>query len=449
MRRVTTKVTPIAVGGTYRTVGGMNTPASPHDSDTDTPTTGSEKQGCPVSSMRDWARDFDHADPRYNEHAPEIWAALRGSGCPVAHTEAYGGTWLPVTHEAVHQIAYDTEHFSSVGVVVNNIKPEWENMGLGGAAPITSDPPVHHNARRILLPAFAPKKIAELEGDVRNLCIGLLDRIEKGMAERGERTFDAAREYAQHIPVYVIATMLGMPIEDSDLFREFVHIILERVDAPVEERMEIVGQVAQYVRGVVEDHRVNHRDDLVGHLIETTDEHGQPLTEEHIVGTVILTLIAGIDTTRSGIGSTLWHFGKTPSDRAKLHENPALMPLAIEEMLRAYAPVTMARVVKEDVEVAGVQMKRGDWTLLPFPAANRDPEQFERADEIIIDREENRHAAFGLGIHRCAGSNLARLEMRVALEEFLARFPAYEVSGGVKWSVGQVRGPRELPVTVS
>ena len=124
--------------------------------------------------------------------------------------------------------------------------------------------------------------------------------------------------------------------------------------------------------------------------------------------------------------------------------------LAIEEFLRAYAPVTMARVVAKDVEVGGCPMKQGDWVLLPFPAANRDPQVFENADEVIIDREVNRHAAFGLGIHRCIGSNLARLEMRVAIEEFIARFPEFAVDKSIRvtWSVGQVRGPRRLPVRV-
>ena len=127
---------------------------------------------------------------------------------------------------------------------------------------------------------------------------------------------------------------------------------------------------------------------------------------------------------------------------------PELVPTAVEEFLRAYAPVTMARLVSEPVEVGGCPMNVDDWVLLSFPAANRDPEAFDRADEVLIDREQNRHLAFGLGIHRCVGSNLARMELTVAVEEWLRRFPEFEVSepDGVRWSTGQVRGPRELPV---
>ena len=130
--------------------------------------------------------------------------------------------------------------------------------------------------------------------------------------------------------------------------------------------------------------------------------------------------------------------------------SPTCWPTAIEELLRAYAPVTMARMVAKDHDFHGCPMKTDDWVLLPFPAANRDPEMFERADEVVIDRVENRHAAFGLGIHRCLGSNLARLELRVAVDEFLQRFPDFELADpdAVRWSVGQIRGPRELPVRI-
>jgi cytochrome P450 len=126
------------------------------------------------------------------------------------------------------------------------------------------------------------------------------------------------------------------------------------------------------------------------------------------------------------------------------------MDTAVEEFLRAYAPVTMARLVAKDFEFKGCPMKEGDWLLLPFPAANRDPDVFPRADEVVLDRVENRHAAFGLGIHRCLGSNLARMELRVALEEWMKRYPDFELTDPAKvtWSAGQVRGPRTVPVRI-
>ncbi len=129
---------------------------------------------------------------------------------------------------------------------------------------------------------------------------------------------------------------------------------------------------------------------------------------------------------------------------------PELLPTAIEEFLRAYAPVTMARRLSHDVEFQGCPMKAGDRILMNFPGANRDPKAFPDADKVIIDRKVNRHVAFGAGIHRCAGSNLARMELRVAIEEFLARIPEFELAEGgvVTWAGGQVRGPREVPVVI-
>jgi hypothetical protein len=170
-----------------------------------------------------------------------------------------------------------------------------------------------------------------------------------------------------------------------------------------------------------------------------------------VARTIALLLIAGIDTTWSAIGASLWHLAKTPADRERLVAERDLLPSAIEELLRAYAPVTMARLVKEDVEIGGCPMKAEDWVLLSFPAANRDPEMFDRPDEVILDRSPNRHAAFGLGVHRCAGSHLARMELRVALEEWIAAFPTFSLADpeAVRWSGGQVRGPRVLPLRVA
>jgi cytochrome P450 len=161
-----------------------------------------------------------------------------------------------------------------------------------------------------------------------------------------------------------------------------------------------------------------------------------------------LLLIAGIDTTWSAIGSALWHLAKTPGDRERLIAEPELMPRAIEEFLRAFAPVTMAREVMKETEIGGCPIKPGNMVLLSFPAANRDPTVFPDADRVVIDRKQNPHAAFGLGIHRCVGSNLARMEMTVAIEQWLKRIPDFRLdpAGKVAWSEGTVRGPRQLPM---
>jgi len=391
--------------------------------------------------VTDWTTDFDHADPEYNLRAHEIWATLRET-CPVAHTDRYGGAWLPVRHEDVSRIAYDTEHFTSRAVVVNTGEVLAE-APIGGAPPITSDPPFHQHARRLVLPPFSPKQIDPWEDDVRSLCTGLLD------AMGDTDVIDAAVQYAQDIPVNVIARMLGFPLEDAQLFRGFVHDVLEGVNVAPESRVEAFQRLDAYLDAQIEDHRLHPRDDLTGFLLTTTI-FDQPLSHEHVRGTIVLLLLAGIDTTWSAIGSSIWHLASHPDDLRRLRAEPELWPTAVEEFLRAYAPVTMARLVAKDVEIGGCPMRADDWVLLPFPAANLDPDAFERADEVLIDRQVNRHAAFGLGIHRCLGSNLARLEVRVAVQEFVRRFPAFELAdpGAVRWSVGQIRGPRELPIRI-
>jgi len=205
-----------------------------------------------------------------------------------------------------------------------------------------------------------------------------------------------------------------------------------------------------YLSAQIEDHVAHPRDDLTTYLIEA-EMDGSKLDPFHIGGTIALLLLAGIDTTWSAIGSSIWHLARTPADRERLVADPGLIPTAMEELLRAYAPVTMARLVKDDMEWNGCPMKADEWILLSFPAANRDPEAFDDADKVVIDREINRHSAFGLGIHRCLGSHLARMELRVALETWLARFPEFTLADpdAVTWSPGQVRGPRRLPIAVT
>ncbi len=401
-----------------------------------------------ANPVHDWATDFDHASPDYNPHVHEIWADLRGR-CPVAHTDRYHGAWLPVTHELVSRIAYDTEHYTSRAVVVSNATVLAE-APVGGVPPISSDPPFHQHARRLLLPPFAPKQIEPWEAEVRVLCAALLDDIAAGFDPgSGSARVDAAVAYAQHIPAAVIGRMLGFPAEDADQFREFIHDALETVDAAPEVRAQGFDQLGAYIDAQIEDHLANPRDDLTSYLM-SAELFGQPLSPGHVRGSIVLLLIAGIDTTWSAIGSAIMHLAGHPDDLARVRAQPELWPTAIEELLRFYAPVTMARMVAKDHDLAGCPLRVDDWVLLPFPAANVDPAVWDRANEVLIDRAENRHSAFGLGIHRCLGSNLARLELRVALQEFVARFPSFRLDpdADVQWSVGQIRGPRRLPIIV-
>ncbi len=393
----------------------------------------------PVS---DWATDFSHLEPEWSADPYPIQDDLRRR-CPIAHTERFGGGWLPTRYEDVAAVAYDTERFSSRAIIMSNFRPPPEFAPVGGSPPISSDPPFHHDARKLLLPAFTKAAVGRQEPATRALCHSLID------AFAGRDVVDGAGDYAQHIPMRVIADMLGFPPEDEPRFRTFVENTLEGVNLPPEERMARMTQLFDYLVAQVHDHLDRPREDLTTYLINA-ELHGRKLEPSHVVGTLVLLLIAGIDTTWSAIGASLWHLAKTPADRERLVAEPGLLPIATEEFLRAYAPVTMARLVKEDVHWRGADMKADDWILLSFPAANRDPAQFDRAGEVVIDREANRHAAFGLGIHRCVGSHLARMELRTALEVWLERIPEFtlEDPSAVTWSAGQIRGPRMLPLRI-
>ncbi|HEY1322131.1 MAG TPA: cytochrome P450 [Streptosporangiaceae bacterium] len=409
----------------------------PDEEDEEPEGTRSEIVTGPVS---DWAADFSHLEPEWSADPYPIQDDLR-SRCPIAHTGRFGGGWLPTRYEDVAEIAYDTERFSSRAIIMGNFRPPRELAPIGGSPPISSDPPFHHDARKLLLPAFTKSAISRHEPAAREMCHSLIDAFE------GQDVVDAARDYAQHIPIRVIASMLGFPPEDGPQFRGFVETALEGVNLPPEERISGMNDLFDYLLAQVRDHLDNPRDDLTSYLIDA-ELYGHKLERDHVVGTMALLLIAGIDTTWSAIGASLWHLAKTPADRSRLAAEPALLPTAAEEFLRAYAPVTMARLVKEDMHWRGVDMKSEDWILLSFPAANRDPAQFDRPGEVIIDRQVNRHAAFGLGIHRCLGSHLARMELRVALETWLARIPDFTLADptAVTWSAGQIRGPRTLPL---
>jgi hypothetical protein len=391
----------------------------------------------------DWSRDFEVLDAGYIADPYAIWDDLR-KRCPIAHTDRRGSHWLPTRYDDVTAMAHDVEHFSSLDVTVVSITPaedERQELVLPyGLPPISADPPLHTWTRRLLLPWFSHRRVESYEALTRGLCTTLID----GFADQGRA--DAAAGYAQQIPARVIASILGVPSDLSDTFTGWVRDVLEFADDDERREAGFEALITYFIDEVAR-RREQPGEDLLSDLLHT-EADGVPIEESVVLGIAALVLIAGVDTTWSAIGSSLWHLATHEHDRQRLVNEPELMTLAIEELLRAYAPVTMARIVTEDIEYAGCPMRSGDKVLMSFPAANRDPDIFEDAGTVILDRAHNRHVAFGAGIHRCAGSNLARMELRVALEEWLRRIPEFRLAEGaeVSWAGGQVRGPRVLPL---
>ena len=399
-----------------------------------------------IEPVLDWTTDYDIFDDEFVRDPYPVWEDLRAGECPVAHTARWGGSWMPTRYDDVVAFAHDIETFTSQQILV--VPPIGDGTQIPyadvAAPPITSDPPEHHWARRLILPIFSPQSVAKYEQGTRDLCNQLID----GFVDAGHA--DAAADYAQQIPVRVIATMLGVGTDRSDEFTSWVRGVLEvGLKDPVV-RIASRVKIIEFFMEQIADRRANPRDDDLITELTLGEVDGHPIPDTHILGTCNLMLVAGIDTTWSAIGSSLWHLAQHPEHRAQLREQPEIWPMAIEELLRAYSPVTMARLVSRDVEVAGCPIREGDRVLMTFPAANRDPDVFENPDEVILDREHNRHVAFGAGIHRCAGSNLARMELRVALEVWLERYPEFSLADpdAVRWSGGQVRGPRTLPIRI-
>jgi cytochrome P450 len=395
-----------------------------------------------LGPVQDWATDFDMFEPGYVSDPTGRWAEQR-ERCPIAFTERRQRTWLPVRYEDLSAIAHDVGRFSSRDIAVvspldvplNDVIP---------VPPISSDPPFHTWARRLLLPAFGPSAIDKMTPITRALAHSLIDD------HFTDGSGDVAADYAQHIPVRVIAQMIGIPLEDEPKFTGWAVRTLQQGLQNLADLPEVFEEMTAYFVQHVAERRAmaegSRPDDILTMLLEA--ETDQPMTDEHLLGTCFLLLIAGIDTTWSNIGSALLHLASNPEDQQRLRDEPELMPMAVEEFLRFYSPVTMARYVTEDTEFNGCPMQEGDKVLMAFPAGNHDPEMFEDADQFIIDRAKNRHFAFGSGIHRCLGSNLARMEIRVAVEVFLERIPTFELADpdAVFWNGGQVRGPRRVPI---
>jgi cytochrome P450 len=397
--------------------------------------------GRPVEDIR---TDYDILDPEFVKNPHESYSEIRESDCPIAHSDRWGGSWLPTKYEDIVAITQETGLFLSSGFLV---VPPTESQNIGEfsrifAPPISSDPPDHQWHRRLILPMLSNEAILKYEQPIRDLCNELIDKvINKGTA-------DVAEDYAQHISIHVMALMLGMPLEMKETFTGWIRGLLEHGMTDPVIRAESRISIIKFFIEQLHDRKNNPRkDDLITSLLNSKPE-GRNVDDSYVLGVCNLMLIAGVDTTWAAIGSCMWHLAQHPEHRNQLRDKPELWGTGVEELLRVYAPVTMARIVDRDTEFKGCPMKSGDRVLIAFPAANRDPSKFENPNTVILDRNPNRHLAFGSGIHRCAGSHLARLELRIALQTWLERIPNFELMNPaeVVWSGGQVHGPRRCMV---
>jgi len=335
--------------------------------------------------------------------------------CPVGRGGKYGGFWYLTKNEDIFAAEQDPRTFS---VAPSMLLPDFgTDFPL---IPIDIDPPQHARYRRILLPLFTPRAVARLEDGMRSTARQLIGPMKE------QRVADVSALYARPMPTVVFSRLAGFPEKDWPTFDAWVDdIIYGRTVNPARARAaarEVVAYFDHLLRarpGVADDH------DLISELLGARID-GEPLTHDELVSYCYLLFLAGLDTTAWAIRSSLWYLARHAEAQERLRREPDLIPAAAEEFLRTMSPVqAMARTCRADTEIRGRQLKAGDRVLLVFGAGNRDPDSFERPDEIEIDREANRHLAFGAGIHRCLGSHLGRRELVVALEEFISAVPGF------------------------
>jgi hypothetical protein len=392
---------------------------------------------CPVAGHD--ADDYDLYSEEFRADPHAQFSAMR-SGCPVARSTRWGGSWMFSGYEDIRDLARDAERFTSKAIEVAG---PLESAGGLYLPPLTSDPPAHRPNRDVLMPYFKPAQVAEMEPMIR----AEARRLVAGLARRGEG--DVIEDYAQPLTLAVLTSILGVP-DGSQITGWMIRMIRE---GPKDQQVRAgaVREIIAYLDGLLagREQAGNTGTDLLSYL-NRAEIDGEPLSRKHRIGAGFLILIAGADTTWSAIGSSLWHLATQPDDRQRLLNEPKLLDSAIEEFLRYYAPVTVGRLAREDVEAHGRRVPAGDRVILPFAAANRDPAVFDNPDELQIDRRRNRHLTFGSGAHRCLGSNLARLELRVTLEEWLKVMPRFRLADGerTEWSAGQTRGPEHVRFVV-
>jgi cytochrome P450 len=282
--------------------------------------------------------------------------------------------------------------------------------------------------RRLLDPLFAPREVEKLKGAVRSLVNDLID----GFVDSGHCEFNV--DVAVPLPCTVFLRLMGLPLDDLDLFLAFKDGIIRPEAETLDERTvkaRATGQqIYAYFESVIAERREQPEDDLLSGFI-AAEVDGHRLSTEDILDISYLFLLAGLDTVTASLGCAVAYLAEHPDRQQSLRDDPTLIPAAVEELLRWETPVPgVPRVATRDVEVAGTTIAAGQAVTCLLASANTDGAEFPEPEEIDFTRSGNRHLAFGGGVHRCLGSHLARLEMRVALEEFHRRVPAYVVTEG-------------------
>ncbi len=366
---------------------------------------------------------------------------------PVHHSRLMD-VWIFSRHAEVDAVLRDFRRFSSDQRKRDPARRRRSSLPqMPDPTILFLDPPDHTRLRTLVNKAFTPKAVAALEPRIREMAHELLDAAEDPAG------FDLMEGLANPLPVMVIAEMLGVPPEERAQFREWSNRRARILEPLIDARtLRIANEASEslngYFRSIIQARRGEPRDDIISALVHV-EEEGDRLTEREMLAMLRLLLVAGNETTTNLIGNGMLALLQHPEQLQTLREDPAGIPVAVEELLRYDSPVQATlRLVLEDTEVNGIPLRRDDNVLLLNGAANRDPAVFDHPDQLDVGRRENNHVAFGRGIHFCLGAPLARLEGRVAIEVLLERYPSLGlVSDRPAYRTSVVlRGLENLPV---
>ncbi len=346
--------------------------------------------------------------------------------------------WYRKMRERAHLLKEDTNTFAftydTCRTVLDNhrifssqfrdfMEPEMAQQLNKMASPsiLVLDPPAHTKLRNLVSKAFTPKQVASYTDEIRTIARSLLNDIKEG------EPFDLVKKFSFPLPVIVISRILGVPEKDMGKFKLWSDKLAESLGRGVD--LMVQADMAEYFGSLIEERRKNLDDDLISLLIEAEID-GERLANRDIVGFAVLLLAAGNETTTNLISNGVLTLHENPDSYDRLMENSSLVPGAVEEMLRYRSPVqSTRRIVKEDFELENLSIKRGEFVFVYLGSANRDENVFPEPEEFKIERTENRHIAFGEGIHFCLGAPLARLEGKIAFEELTAKFKQINILG--------------------
>ena len=313
------------------------------------------------------------------------------------------------------------------------------------ASMLRVDPPDHTRLRKLVSKAFTPRAVEQMRPRVEELVDGLLG----GLSSRG--SIELVEDFAAPLPVTVIAEMLGVPTSDQARFKHWSDEAIRTLgEGTMEDRKRsnaAMEELGEYLKAIAEQRRREPRDDLISGLVAAEDE-GDRLSTNEMLATCVLLLVAGNETTTKLIAGGLLALLRNPSQLELLRSEPKRIQGAVEELLRYDSPVQLtSRMVVEDRTFVGRPFRKGQQVVLILAAGNRDPEQFDRPDELDVTRDDVNHLSFSHGLHRCLGLQLARLEAGLALEGLIMRFPDIRLGGDVEWGDNTVlRGPKRLPL---